>query len=75
MCKRVVSLEEASQWYTVVTGSLEQHAAQQDKTWDMISHTQWCDACWVDPKLPCRWGEPSRQVGRGAGVRDVQAGQ
>ena len=51
----IVSPEEASQWYTIVHGSLEQPPAQWDVAWDMISNTHTCEACWADPKLPRRW--------------------
>ena len=45
--KSVVSrvVQEASQWYTVLKGSLEQHRVQWDAIRDMISNTHSRDAC------------------------------
>ena len=74
-CKGVVSPKEASQWYTIVKGSLEQAPAQGVAAWDPICNTHSREACWAHPKLPAPLGDPSRQVGHGGGAREVQAGR
>ena len=56
VCKGVLSPEEASQWYAIVTASLEQAPAQRDGVWDLVSSEHSRESCWANPKLPRRWG-------------------
>ena len=55
VCKGVVSPKKASQWYTIVTASLEE-APAQDAFWDVVSNEHPRESDLANPKLPRCWG-------------------
>ena len=71
VCKGVLSPEEASQWYTIVTASLKQVPAQRDAAWDLVSNEHSRECCWAFPvRMNCNPGCPKLVLMR-RGARSI----
>ena len=62
VCKGVLSREEASQWYTIMTASFEQASTQRNAIWDLVSSVYSRESCWANPKVPRRLGSRSGKL-------------
>ena len=69
-----LSPQEASQWYTIVTASLDCAPAQRDAICDLVSNKHLRESCWASPQMAAPSGDPSREGGPAVGTQDVQEG-